>query len=184
MTAVTYKGGAPALADVIAGHVPVYFRICRKRCPCHQRLLRCWRCRARRACRSFPDLRPSASRLAEIQVIDWNGLLAPAGTPKDIVERIAKEVARAVAEPALAERIAGFGVKPLGNSPEQFAAMITADTAFWAEAVRSRAWRRSEGGTARRPVRGADARQALSRSSTTHACAPDDDPLPPRKPGR
>jgi tripartite-type tricarboxylate transporter receptor subunit TctC len=57
-------------------------------------------------------------------------------TPKDIVERIAKEVARAVAAPALAERIAGFGDKPLGNSPEQFAAMIAADTKFWAEAVR------------------------------------------------
>jgi tripartite-type tricarboxylate transporter receptor subunit TctC len=138
MTAVTYKGGAPALADVIAGHVPVYFPNLSEALPhATSSALRLLAVSSETRVPQLPDL-PTVgeSGLPGFKSLTWNGLLAPAGTPKEIVDRIAKEVARAVAEPALAERIAGFGVKPLGNSPEQFSAMITADTAFWAEAVK------------------------------------------------
>jgi tripartite-type tricarboxylate transporter receptor subunit TctC len=70
------------------------------------------------------------------KALTWNGLMAPAGTPKEIVDRIAREVARAVKDPKLAERLAANGVDPLGNSPEEFAAMIAADIALWGEAVK------------------------------------------------
>jgi tripartite-type tricarboxylate transporter receptor subunit TctC len=138
MTAVTYKGGAPALADVIAGHVPVYFPNLSEALPhATSGVLRLLAVSSETRVPQLPDLPTiGESGLPGFKSLTWNGLFAPAGTPRDIVERIAKEVARAVAEPALAERIAGFGVKPLGGSPEQFAAMITADTAFWAEAVK------------------------------------------------
>ena len=68
--------------------------------------------------------------------VTWNGLLAPAGTPKEIVERIAQEVARAARAPKVAARLAANGVDPLGDTPQEFAATIAADIAFWTEAVK------------------------------------------------
>jgi len=68
-------------------------------------------------------------------VVTWNGLMAPAQTPKPIVDKIAAEVARAVKDGAFAERLTRFGVDPLGNSPAQFAELIQAELKLWAEAV-------------------------------------------------
>ena len=68
-------------------------------------------------------------------VVTWNGLMAPAGTPKPIVDRIAAEMARAVKDPKVAERLTAFGVDPLGNSPAEFAALIAAEIPVWIEAV-------------------------------------------------
>jgi tripartite-type tricarboxylate transporter receptor subunit TctC len=69
------------------------------------------------------------------RVVTWNGLMAPAGTPKPVVDRIAAEVARAVKDPKFAERLTAFGVDPLGNTPAEFAALIQRELPVWAEAV-------------------------------------------------
>ena len=66
----------------------------------------------------------------------WWGLMAPAGTPKDIVNRLAAEVGNAVRDPKIIEQMTAFGVDPLGNGPNQFSAMVHADIASWAEAVK------------------------------------------------
>ena len=63
--------------------------------------------------------------------------MAPAGTPKPIVNRIAAEVAKATKDGKIVEQLITFGVDPLGNSPDQFAEMVSADIQLWAEAVRS-----------------------------------------------
>jgi tripartite-type tricarboxylate transporter receptor subunit TctC len=68
-------------------------------------------------------------------VLTWNGLAAPAKTRPEIVEKIAGEISRAVKDPQFAERLQAAGADPLGNSPDEFAAMIKADTALWANAV-------------------------------------------------
>ena len=70
------------------------------------------------------------------KTLTWNGLMAPAGTPKATIDGIANEIARAVKDPSIAERLISNGVDPLGNSPEEFAHMITADIALWAGAVK------------------------------------------------
>jgi tripartite-type tricarboxylate transporter receptor subunit TctC len=62
--------------------------------------------------------------------------LAPAGTPKDIVDGLGREVARAALDPKFVERLASFGVEPVGNTPEQFAIQIASDMRFWAEVVK------------------------------------------------
>jgi tripartite-type tricarboxylate transporter receptor subunit TctC len=72
-----------------------------------------------------------------VVITTWNGLMAPAGTPRPIVERIADEVARGVKDPVIADRLLRNGVDPLGNTPEEFAQLIVADIALWAEAIRS-----------------------------------------------
>jgi tripartite-type tricarboxylate transporter receptor subunit TctC len=66
----------------------------------------------------------------------WNGLLAPAATSDDIVNRIAAEFARAAREPRFAARLDQEGVEPLGSSPPETAKFIAADMALWAEAVK------------------------------------------------
>jgi tripartite-type tricarboxylate transporter receptor subunit TctC len=72
-----------------------------------------------------------------VKTLLWTGLMAPAGTPQEIVDRIAKEVSLAVKDPKIAERLTSVGVDPLGSSPQEFAATIAADIPFWSEAVKS-----------------------------------------------
>jgi tripartite-type tricarboxylate transporter receptor subunit TctC len=71
----------------------------------------------------------------QFKTLTWNGLMAPAGTPREIVDKIAGEVARAVKDPAFAEKLSRYGVNPLGDTPEAFATMIASDIALWSEAV-------------------------------------------------
>src|SRR5262249_56656890 len=61
------------------------------------------------------------------KALTWNGLIAPAAAPRETVDRIAKEVSRAAKDATFAEPLAPFGVDPLGNPPQQFAAVIPRD---------------------------------------------------------
>jgi tripartite-type tricarboxylate transporter receptor subunit TctC len=63
--------------------------------------------------------------------------MAPAGTPENIVGKIAAEIGHAVKDPQFAARLDEYGVDPLGNTPAEFRAMVTADTDLWAETVQS-----------------------------------------------
>jgi tripartite-type tricarboxylate transporter receptor subunit TctC len=137
MTAIHYRGNAPALADVIAGHVPAMFSSLSDALPHADsgavRLL----------AMSGPvraSQKPDVPTVAEagypgFSVVTWNGLMAPAGTPKPVVDRIAAEMARAVKDAKFAERVVAFGVDPLGNSPAEFGALIAAEIPLWIEAV-------------------------------------------------
>ena len=84
-----------------------------------------------------PDLPTIAEQnLPGFDVTSWYSLVAPARTPPSIVDRLQREVARALAEPDSRERIAGLGAEPLGNSPAEFAAMQRAEAARWARLAR------------------------------------------------
>jgi tripartite-type tricarboxylate transporter receptor subunit TctC len=67
--------------------------------------------------------------------LTWNGLMAPANTPKPIIDKIASIIAAAVKDPKFAARLSEFGVDPLGNTPEEYQAMLARDVVTWAEAV-------------------------------------------------
>jgi tripartite-type tricarboxylate transporter receptor subunit TctC len=85
----------------------------------------------------LPDIPTIAeSGFPGFRTMSWWGLMAPPETPKPIANRIAAEVARATKDPRVVEQLTNFGVDPLGNSPEQFAEMVSADIQLWAEAVR------------------------------------------------
>jgi tripartite-type tricarboxylate transporter receptor subunit TctC len=138
MTPVSYKGGAAPLADVIAGHVPIYFATLSEVVP-HARsgAVRLLAVSSEKRVPQIPDVPTFAeSGFPGFKALTWNGLMAPAAVPKETVDRIAKEVSRAVKDAKFAERLAGFGVDPLGNTPEAFAAMIAADIALWGEAIK------------------------------------------------
>jgi tripartite-type tricarboxylate transporter receptor subunit TctC len=69
-------------------------------------------------------------------VASWTGILAPAGTPRPIVERLQKEIAAVLADPEVRSRYEVLGIEPVGNTPEQFAAQIRADLARYEQVVK------------------------------------------------
>jgi tripartite-type tricarboxylate transporter receptor subunit TctC len=69
-------------------------------------------------------------------VSPWYGLLAPAGTPRAIVDRLNAEVTKIVRRPEMKEKLVSQGAEPAGGTPEDYAAAIRADTATWARVIR------------------------------------------------
>lgn len=84
----------------------------------------------------LPDVPPIADTVPGFEVKGWNGILGPAGTPRAIIATLNREIAAIVRTPEFAERLAGDGAAPIGNTPEQFDAIIRADIAKWAKVVK------------------------------------------------
>jgi tripartite-type tricarboxylate transporter receptor subunit TctC len=70
------------------------------------------------------------------QISDWTGLLAPAGTPRPIIDKLNEEVGKALRDPAIAKKLGAQGLDPAAGTPEEFAAFITAEQKKWAEVAR------------------------------------------------
>ena len=139
MTNVSYRGNAPALTDVVAGHLPTMFSSIADAIP--QAAAGSIRLLAVSGKERAPQL-PNVPTVAEsafpgFNVLTWNGLMAPAGTPEDVVDKIAAEIGHSVKDPQFAARLAEYGVDPLGNTPAEFRAMVAANTDLWAETVQS-----------------------------------------------
>ena len=139
MTAVMYKGGSSNLTDVIAGRVAAGFPNISTILPYAAGDM--LRPLAVSSTRRAPQL-AAVPTLAEagypgFNVLNWTGLMAPAGTPQRIIARIAQDVAQATKDPRIVGLMAANGVDPLGNTPEEFAAMIASDIPLWGEAVRA-----------------------------------------------
>ena len=138
MQPVSYKGGATPMTDVIGGHVPVYFALLSDVLPyANGETVRLLAVSSERRVAALPNVPTVAeSGFPGFKAVTWNGLLAPGGTPKEIVDAVAAEVARATKDTKNIERLSAFGVDPLGNSPQEFAALIAADLIQWGEAVK------------------------------------------------
>jgi len=137
MVHVPYKGNAPALADVVANHIPAMFSNLSDALPQasggNVRMLAV-------SGEKRSPLAPEVPTVAEsgypkFNILTWNGLMAPAGTPPDLITRIAAEIATAVRDPEFSARLSAYGVDPLGNTPDEYKAMLAHDIAIWAEAV-------------------------------------------------
>jgi tripartite-type tricarboxylate transporter receptor subunit TctC len=138
MTPVHYAGNNPAVTAVIAGFLPASFPSLADVLPhINGGKIRLLAVSTMQRALQIPDIPTLAeSGFPEFNLASWNGLMAPAGTPKPIIDRIAAETSRAVQDPAFAERLVKYGLVPLGNGPEEFATMIAADLPKWADAVR------------------------------------------------
>jgi tripartite-type tricarboxylate transporter receptor subunit TctC len=137
MNPVHYRGNAPALADVVAGHLPAMFSsLADTLSQAQAGNVRLLAASGPKRAAQVPDVPTVAEAgFKGYSVVTWNGLMAPANTPKPIIARIAAEVDKAVKDPAFAARLTKFGVDPLGNSPEEFAKLIQQELPLWAEAV-------------------------------------------------
>jgi len=139
MTHVPYKGNAPALADVVAGHVPAMFSNLSDALPqMAGGNVRAIAVSGDKRAVQAPDVPTVAeSGYPAYKALTWNGLVAPAGTPKEIIDKVAKVVADASKDPVFAQKLATYGVDPLGNTPEEFAKMIRDDIVTWAAALQA-----------------------------------------------
>ena len=135
---IPYKGGAPAIADLIAGQIPMMFDNVPPLLP-HVRAGKIQALAVTSLARIavLPDV-PTLHELGlkDFDAVGWNGLLAPAGTPRDIVARLNTEVVRVLRIPEVRDQLTSQGADIVGNSPEQFAAWIRAEVRKWAEVVK------------------------------------------------
>jgi tripartite-type tricarboxylate transporter receptor subunit TctC len=137
-TNVSYKGSMQALTDVVAGHLPATFSVFGDALSQAQsgavRLIAVSSAKRSPQASDVPTI--AESGFPGFDLTSWWGLMAPAGTPQPIVNRIASEAAHAVSDPQIVAQFGRIGVDPLGNSPAEFAAMIAADIKLWSRAVK------------------------------------------------
>lgn len=137
MEAVLYKGGGPAIADVIAGHVPCYFGNLNEIIP-HAGTGRLNVLAVSGQARA-PQL-PQVPTVAEqgypgFRTVTWNGYVAPGATPKEIVERIAREIGAGCRDSTFTARLNKIGVDAVCSTPAEFAQAVREDLQIWKEAV-------------------------------------------------
>jgi len=139
MINVSYRGNAPALTDVVAGHLQTMFSNISDAIPhAASGTVRLLGVSSDKRAPQIPDVPTIAeSGFPGFNVLTWNGLMAPAGTPKEIVTKIAAEMGRAAKDPQFGARVQQYGSDPLSNTPEEFAALIAADLAVWSDVVKS-----------------------------------------------
>ena len=136
---VPYKGAAPALADVVSGTVSMGFKTALSAIPHMQSgRLKPIAVAANRRLAQIPDVPTMAEAgFADFEVSSWNGLLAPAKTPPEIVAKLHLELVRILASSDLREKFAAQASEPVGSTPEQFRAYIKAEIDKWAQVVRA-----------------------------------------------
>jgi len=139
MQAVHYRGGAPALADVMGGQIQIMFNVIIDTMP----LVQASRVRAlavTSAKRSplLPDVPSIAEATGQegLEIGAWHGILVPKGTPQEVVNRLNAEINTAIQHAEMRQRLLASGNEPLGGSSEQFAAFIKSETARWSKIVR------------------------------------------------
>jgi len=140
LTAVHYKGAAPAMNDVLGGHVPFTFDVLLTTIN-HVKAGKLKALAVTGAQRSpvLPDVPTVAeSGFPGYSAVGWNGLFVPAGTPKEVVARLNAEVNAVLKLPDVREKVAQQGAEVVGGTPEQFTAFIRAETQKWAKVIRDR----------------------------------------------
>jgi tripartite-type tricarboxylate transporter receptor subunit TctC len=138
LTHVPYKGSGPAVADLVGGRVQIMFDAA----PSLIAHIRSGRLRVLAAAsaernRLLPEV-PTFGELGypKVAVSLWYGLLAPAGTPKPIVEKLNREVAKALGSPDVREKLLAQGAEPMPGTPEAFASFMQEEMAKWAPVVK------------------------------------------------
>lgn len=135
---VPYKGGGPALGEVIAGQVQALFSIALAAIPqVKSGKVRALAITSAKRSALAPDLPTLAeSGFPGFEVVGWFGWLAPAKTPKQIVDRLNGELVRILRQPEMKERLLGLGADPVGSTPQEFAAFIRSEHEKWSRVIR------------------------------------------------
>jgi tripartite-type tricarboxylate transporter receptor subunit TctC len=134
---VPYKGTGPAITDLLGGHIPMMFTpIPTAHAQAESGLLRALAVSSAQRSSLLPDLPTVAeSGLPGYEAALRYGLVAPAGTPRPIIERLNKELRVALAAPDVRERLATDGAEVLPSSPEEYAADIDREETTWSKVV-------------------------------------------------
>ncbi len=139
MLHVPYKGSGPGVTDLIAGHVPAMMPNMLSAQPHIKsgRLRALGVTGAKRApgAEDIPTI--GEAGVPGYEAVQWYGLLAPAGTPRDIITRLHGATAKALQNPEVRQRLLNDGAEPVGSSPEEFAAYLRSETAKWAKVIQA-----------------------------------------------
>jgi tripartite-type tricarboxylate transporter receptor subunit TctC len=138
VTHVPYKGGAPAVTDLIAGRLSLMMA----NLTTAQSHIRAGRLRGLaigRKARSplFPEVPTIAeSGVPGYEANNWNGVVVPTGTPRAVVERLQREIVTVLKEPVVADRMAKSALEPIGDASGEFASYLTAEAAKWGRLIK------------------------------------------------
>jgi len=139
LSAVNYKGNAPALSDVLGGHVPIYIGGVFEPLSHHK---------AGKIKIIAVSTATRVGHLSDVPTVaeqgypgfataTWNGLMAPAGTPKEVISKVADALRPACKDSAFVAKLEGMGIEPVCDSPEQFSTMLHANWKMWQAAVKA-----------------------------------------------
>jgi tripartite-type tricarboxylate transporter receptor subunit TctC len=138
MQHIPYKGSPPALQDVVGGQVTMTFDNITTAWPLAKggklRALAVTTAKRSSVAPEVPTL--AESGLAGYEVGSWQGVFAPAGTPPEIVKRLNTEIVKIIRMPDVNEKLTALGAEPVGNTPEEFGALVRAEVGKWADVVK------------------------------------------------
>jgi len=137
LTHVPYKGAVPAITDLVGGQVQMMFGIINSLLP-HIRngAVRALGVGGRQSLAALPGVPPVADTLPGFLTDSWTGLMAPAGTPREVIAKVGQGIARALGEPDVREKLTAQGIEPTANSAAEFAAIIGTETLRWAKVIK------------------------------------------------
>ena len=137
MTHVPYKGAGPAVQDVVAGHAQMAIQdLASVGAFVRAGRLIALAVTGPRRWPAFPDLKTFSEQGQPLDIAGWNGIMAPANTPRMILERMSAEINKIIQSPDGRERMLQMGLLATGTTPEEFADIIRRDTPRWGEVIR------------------------------------------------
>ena len=139
MIHVPYKGASPAIIDVVAGHIEIYFGAMVSTIPHVKsgRLRALGVTSSKRVAAAGDTQTLDEQGLKGFETGSWFGMAVPTGTPREIIMRLHAESVKAIAAPDIRDRMMAEGAEFVGDTPEQFTAFVKSEIAKWAKAVRA-----------------------------------------------
>jgi len=135
---VPYKGSGPGVLDLVGGRLHFMLNPMPEPMP----FIKAGRLRGLatstlKPISALPDLPPVAEAIPGYEVLTWQGMVAPTGTPKEIIDRLNAELVKALKDPEFAARMRGMGLELYGTTPAQFAQFIRDENAKWAKVIKA-----------------------------------------------
>ncbi|HYC44522.1 MAG TPA: tripartite tricarboxylate transporter substrate binding protein [Burkholderiales bacterium] len=135
---VPYKGSAPGVLDLVSGRIHFMLNPMPEPMPFIKAgKLRALATSTAKRIQALPDLPPVAEAIPGYETITWQGPVAPAGTPKPVIDRLHAEFTRALKDAEFAARMRGLGLELYGTTPAEFAQMIRDESAKWGKVIRA-----------------------------------------------
>ena len=138
LTTVGYRGGGPALVDLLSGQIQVMFEgITSSIGYIKAGKLRPLAVTSAKRSAALPDVPPIADVVPGYDAAGWFGLGAPVHTPQPVIDRLSQAIGEALADPAMQARMAGLGAEPMPMGPAEFGKLVAGDTEKWAKVIRT-----------------------------------------------
>lgn len=137
MTHIAYKGSAPSFTAVMGGETPLVFDSLAQGLPyLKSGKLRAVATLSARRTPALPEVPAVAETLSGYEFVNWFGLVAPAATPRDIINRLNAEVVKVLHMPEVRDKLIAMGAEPVGDTPAEFGAYLKSEAVKWAKVVK------------------------------------------------